>query len=115
MATRKSSSSTKAKSNKSKKQRMQEMERRQNFRTEVILWLMVAFCILLFISNFGVGGIVGSTLSGFFFGVFGIFEYIFLFVLLVSSFFVASNKSNKDAVFKCVTLFFFIWYFPLED
>lgn len=110
MATRKSSSSTKAKSNKSKKQRMQEMERRQNFRTEVILWLMVAFCILLFISNFGVGGIVGSTLSGFFFGVFGIFEYIFPIVLLVSSFFVASNKSNKDAVFKCVTLFFFIWF-----
>ena len=36
---------------------------------EVILWVMLAVSIVLFVSNFGIGGKVGDLLSSFLFGV----------------------------------------------
>ena len=45
--------------------------------TEIILWITLAGSILLLLSNFGMGGLVGKTVSGVFFGLFGLVAYIF--------------------------------------
>ena len=52
-------------------------ELEENFTEEVILWVILAISILLFISNFGIGGAIGNAVSSFFFGVFGLIAYIF--------------------------------------
>ena len=49
----------------------------ESFTEEVILWVILAISILLFISNFGIGGAIGNAVSSFFFGVFGLIAYIF--------------------------------------
>ncbi len=106
MATRKKSSSKR----KTKKERMAEIERQQAFKKEVFLWIIVAVSILLFISNLGIGGHVGSAVSGFLFGVFGMVAFIFPIVLLVGSFFAVSNKGNSYAIMKLVMVILLIWF-----
>ena len=54
-----------------KKERMAEIEKTEAFRTEVILWIIVAVSLLLFISNMGFGGVVGRGVSHILFGLFG--------------------------------------------
>lgn len=88
---------------KTKKERMQEMERKAAFREEIILWIVVAVSLILFISNFGVGGKVGNAISGILFGIFGIIAYVFPVILLVGSFFAVSNKGNFSATIKIVS------------
>jgi S-DNA-T family DNA segregation ATPase FtsK/SpoIIIE len=110
MATTKKSSSS---NRKTKKERMQEMEKAENFRREVILWIVVAISLLLFISNFGVGGKIGDGVSGFLFGVFGLLAYLFPIVLLVGSFFVVSNKGNSFAMLKVVSVVLLILFLCL--
>ena len=104
MATRKRQSSS---GKKTKKERMQEMERAEEFRREIILWIIVAVSLLLFISNLGIGGKVGGAVSGFFFGLFGMIAYIFPIILLVGSFFGISNKDNAFAIVKLVAAILF--------
>ena len=41
-----------------KKERMEQMAKAEAFRTEVILWVIVAVSLLLFVSNLGFGGVV---------------------------------------------------------
>lgn len=107
MATKKKTTSTRKKTTTGKKQRIQEMEQRRKVRNEIIYWCIVVTCIVLFVSNFGVGGTVGSVLSGFFFGLFGIFEYVFPVLLLIGSSFVAWKKNVTYPLSKyiCATLF----------
>lgn len=61
MATRKKSSAKRQ----TKKERMAQIERQQAFKKEIFLWIVVAVSILLFISNFGIGGHLGNAVSGF--------------------------------------------------
>ena len=68
-----------------------------SFRNEVILWVILAICIILFIANLGVGGFVGGKLSSFIFGIFGLIAYIFPICLFVGAAFAMSNKENKIA------------------
>lgn len=79
------------------------MERKAAFREEIILWIVVAVSLILFISNFGVGGKVGNAISGILFGIFGIIAYVFPVILLVGSFFAVSNKGNFSATIKIVS------------
>lgn len=72
------------------------------FAREVALWIVVAVSLLLFISNFGIGGIVGNAVSSFFFGVLGLIAYVFPIILLIGTFFAVSNKGNRVAVVKIV-------------
>lgn len=58
----------------------------ESFTEEVILWVILAISILLFISNFGIGGAIGNLVSSFFFGVFGLIAYIFPIVLVIGTF-----------------------------
>lgn len=78
------------------------------FESEVILWILLAVSILLFISNFGIGGKVGNAASSLIFGIFGFLAYIFPVVLFIGACFIISNKSNHFAIFKfvaCILLF----------
>ncbi len=52
-------------------------------RVEIVLLTVLAVSILLMLSNFGVGGIVGNAVSDFFFGLFGISASIFRFFCLL--------------------------------
>ncbi len=85
---------------KTKKERMEEMERKENFKKEVMLWILVAVALLLFISNFGVGGTIGGTVSGFLFGVFGLIAYVFPILLIIGCGFAIANKGNAFALLK---------------
>ena len=76
----------------------------ENFTLEVILWILVAVSVLLFLSNFGLGGTIGNAVSSFFFGVFGLIAYVFPPVLLVGTFFAVSNRGNRIAVVKLIAM-----------
>ena len=86
---------TRKKSTKRRSQTRSKKKKQTEFRNEVILWTVLAISIILFVSNFGFGGVVGGKLSMFFFGVFGLIAYIFPICLFVGSAFIISNQSNK--------------------
>ncbi len=69
---------------------------------EVFLWLFLAICVLLFLSNLGIGGVVGNAVSGFFFGLLGLLAYFFPILLLVATFFGISNHGNHVATIKLI-------------
>ena len=64
--------------------------------TEIFLWILVAVSILLMLSNFGAGGIIGSYISNLFFGLFGIVTYIFpVFLFFMTAFIISNNKNPR--------------------
>lgn len=72
------------------------------FENEIALWILLAVSILLFVSNFGIGGKVGNAASSLLFGIFGLMAYIFPVVLFVGLCFLISNKKNYFAFFKFI-------------
>lgn len=96
-----------------KKEQMARYERAHAFRVEIILWIIVAAALLLFISNLGLGGLVGRVVSSFLFGVFGIAAYALPVLLLVGSFFAASNAGNPQAYVKMGASTGFLVFFCL--
>ncbi len=68
-----------------------------NFHSEILLLIVFAACLILMISNFGLGGFVGDAISSFCFGAVGILAYIFPVVLFIGIAFLMSNKSNPLA------------------
>ena len=96
-----------------KKERMEQMAKEEAFRTEVILWVIVAIALLLFVSNLGFGGIVGQAVSGVLFGVFVLIAYVLPILILVVSFFAVSNKGNFHASVKIAAGVVFVAFFCL--
>ena len=96
MATKRKTSSKR----KSNKPRKEDIRKAEEFRIEIILWSVIACSLLLFISNFGVGGVIGNAVSSFLFGVFGLIAYIFPIILIVTTFFAISNRGNIFATLK---------------
>ncbi len=90
-----------------RKPTVQEVQKVEEFRVEIVLWVIIACALLLFVSNFGVGGAVGNTVSSFLFGVFGVIAYIIPIVLIIGSFFAVSNKGNIFAILKLVAVSMF--------
>lgn len=80
---------------------------------EVILWVMLAVSIVLFVSNFGIGGKLGNLLSSFLFGICGLLAYIFPILLFVGTVFVLSNKNNRIAVIKVIAAVLFVCFLCL--
>ena len=76
----------------------------ENFTGEIILWIVLAVSILMFISNFGIGGKWGDFFSGILFGIFGLLAYIFPIILVFGTFFYASNRGNRVATVKLVSM-----------
>lgn len=80
-------------------------------KAEVVLLIVLAFSIILLISNFGIGGIVGNYISGAAFGIFGIMAYVLPFILFFGCGLFISNKDNTKVIIKIITgilLFLFI-------
>lgn len=73
-----------------------------SFRGEVLIWCMLAICILLFLSNFGIIGVVGNAISSVSFGLFGILAYLFPIILFLSVTFAISNQGAREAVIKLI-------------
>ena len=107
---RKSSSGRKTSGRKTNSGRKKNDIQQESFTEEVILWVILAISILLFISNFGIGGAIGNAVSSFFFGVFGLIAYIFPVVLVIGTFFAASNKGNRIAAVKIAAAVFFVLF-----
>ena len=84
-----------------------------NISREVILWVMLAVSIVMFVSNFGIGGKVGDLLSSFLFGIFGLLAYIFPILLFVGTVFVLSNGRNRIAVVKVIAAILFVCFLCL--
>lgn len=101
---RKAQTSRKGSTGRKKKTAAQQQE---DFTREVILWIIVAVSILLFISNFGIGGTIGNAVSRFFFGIMGLIAYVFPVILLVGTFFAVSNRGNRVATVKLVAMILF--------
>lgn len=84
-----------------KKKTTIEVEKQpEDLSKDIILWTILAVSILLFLSNLGVGGVVGNAVSGVLFGIFGLSAYLFPIALLVGTFFAISNRKNSFAIIK---------------
>lgn len=99
------------KGRKNSKSRPKKGQQNTELRGEIIILAALAVCILLVLSNFGIGGIVGEAVSSVFFGLFGFMAYLLPFILFALTAFLVSNKGNAHAYIKigaAVMLFLFI-------
>ena len=65
---------TKRKNSTKKKMHAKESTAEHRTTGEILILILLAVCILLVLSNFGVGGTVGEAVSSVLFGVFGFYE-----------------------------------------
>ncbi len=79
----------------------------------MILWITLAVCIVLLLANFGIGGKIGSGVSSFFFGIFGLMAYVFPICLFLAVVFAVSNRENKVAAVKIVAAVLFVSFLCL--
>ncbi|MCU6735581.1 FtsK/SpoIIIE family DNA translocase [Diplocloster agilis] len=93
-------STPRSKANTKKKRAAKRQNKNSPIGMEVAVLFSLAVAIFLMISNFGVGGFVGKTVSSFFFGLFGWMEYIFPVILFLVIAFCISNKDNGIAKLK---------------
>lgn len=102
MATRKN---TKKRSTKSSQQKTRTTKdsntKNQDFlKSEIIVLISFAICILMMISLFGIGGFVGDALASFLFGLFGWMTYIVPILIFVGIAFIFLNMGNTVAYIK---------------
>ena len=72
--------------------------------TEVAIIVTFAISVLLFLSNFGLCGFVGSLLRSMLLGVFGVMGYLVPFLLFMGTCFYLSNQGNQKAVAKMIAV-----------
>lgn len=77
------------------------------FQTEIILLIVLAAAMILVISNLGMGGVVGDTISAVCFGVMGLLAYIFPVILFLGAVFLISNRKNLLAYKKLLAVVVF--------
>ena len=65
------------------------------FQTEILILVMFAACLILMISAFGMGGIVGNAISSICFGIMGLCAYLFPVVLFGGVTFLIVNNKNR--------------------
>lgn len=105
----KARTSTKKKQTQKRTPAKKGAKKQQNsFGGEVALLLLLAVCILLFISNFGIGGAVGEKVSQVMFGIFGLLAYLVPICLFAGAAFYVSNKRNRVAVVKLIASVLFV-------
>lgn len=74
-----------------------------NVKSEIYLIVLLAFCILLFFCDLGIGGAVGGVLRNVFFGIFGFISYALPIIIFIAASFGVSNSGNKTAMRKLVS------------
>ena len=75
------------------------------FQTEIIIFVILAACVILMASNFGAGGFVGDAISNFCFGLMGLMAYLFPVVFFLEAAFILINKTNRLAYKKLAAAF----------
>ena len=100
--TKKASASTKKSSGSKTKRTSNHINtaQSQEIRSEILLLGSLAICILLILSNFGMGGIAGGAISSVGFGLVGAMAYLFPFVFFGAVAFYISNKGKPHAYIK---------------
>lgn len=71
-----------------------------SLKDEVILLLVLAFCIVLFLSYFNLAGGFGRRVSAVMFGIFGMISYVVPFAIFYSCAFYISNRGKKVVSFR---------------
>lgn len=100
-----------AKSTKKRKSTKGSTKKKQEsavLRDEIVILCMLALCILLMISNFGLGGLAGNFVSSVMFGVFGWIAYLMPLILFSVVAFFISNRGNSHAYIKIAALLLLI-------
>ena len=79
----------------SKKRGKKQKQQENKLMDEAFLLLVLAFCILLLLSNFNVIGSFGRMVSGVLFGICGITAYIAPIAIFASVLFSVANRGNQ--------------------
>ncbi len=88
----------------------QKPENNSNVLNDILLLMGIALVLLMMISVFGFGGIVGNAFSGILFGMVGYLAYIFPILLFLAFAFLLSNKRNALAYKKLTAaVIFFVF------
>ncbi len=83
-----------------KKQQVPHQNTELGHEIRVILFL--AFCVLMFLSCFGICGFFGGVISGILFGLFGYLAYLVPAALFIGGCFCEINKRNAAAAVKVI-------------
>lgn len=108
------SKQNKKKGNNTQKKREDRSSRRESIRQsgvvqdEIILIISLVISVLLFLSNFDLGGAVGHLISGFLFGMIGLMAYVLPFAIFFGTAFHISNVGNKSAGRKLLSAIVFL-------
>ncbi len=99
---------TKAARSGKKKGTVKKNQENAYIREEILILCSLAACILLMISNFGLGGFAGKLVSSVMFGVFGWMAYPVPILLFGAVAFLSSNRGNAHAYIKVVAACFLL-------
>lgn len=88
-----------ATSSKRKTEAVEEEE--VSYASEIVIWVIGAVMLIIELGNFGLCGAV-SYVSNFFFGLFGIIEYVLPVAVLFAAFFLHINEYKRRAVNKVI-------------
>ncbi len=96
------STNTNKKTNTKKKQPTKTQPEEASFGEEIILLVLIAVCLILELSNFGLCGVIGNAISSFMFGLFGFVAYLIPVYIFLSAAFLISNQYRIKVVKKVV-------------
>ncbi|MDD5867217.1 MAG: DNA translocase FtsK 4TM domain-containing protein, partial [Lachnospiraceae bacterium] len=85
-------------------------KKQKEFMVDIYLLLLFLISILLFLGNLGLGGVFGKTVCGFFFGLFGLLNYLLPPALCLGVFYYISNKNDAYALRKLIYSALFAWF-----
>lgn len=85
-------------------------KQQKEFMVDIYLLLLFLVSILLFLGNLGLGGVFGKTVCGFFFGLFGLLNYLLPLALCLGVFYYISNKNDAYALRKLIYSALFSWF-----
>ncbi len=107
MAAVNSTSKTKARKEKVQQQKIEDVNEykdKEAFETGVVLIIMAIIAVFLYLSYFGLGGIVGKVFGGLLFGIFGWSAWILPIGVILGYVFVLANHKDKRVPRKLFSL-----------
>ena len=82
---------------------------KERYIREIIHWICIAFCLILFLSLFGICGVVGDFFSRTMLGCFGLMAYVFplLLYMLIRFGLEYNRRAGRGYMLVCYVLLFF--------
>lgn len=114
MASRKSgtkSTNSKNKTNNRRSNNKKVDKKASPVRIDIVILSVICLSVILVLANAGIAGQIGSLLSDFLFGLFGVMNYIFPFLLAAGTVYFAIERKSHEALRKIIygaLLFVFI-------